>query len=657
MRIVEQIRFDQTPETPSGGVPLGDVIDLGGRSAASVDIPLSTLNRHALVAGATGSGKSQTVRHLLEGLHAASVPWLVIEPAKAEYAAMAGRLGPDADVAVIRLGDIAAVPLSLNPLEPEAGFPLQTHLDLVRALFLAAFEANEPFPQVLSQALMRCYTSLGWNLALSSPSSDGPPPRFPTLVDLQRTAGEVIDDIGYGAELAADVRGFVDVRLTSLLLGTPGRFLGGGHPLDMADLLSRNVVLELEDVGDDQDKAFCMGIVLIRLVEYLRVRHSAAGGSAGLRHVTVVEEAHRLLKATANGAPAGHAVEMFAGLLAEVRAYGEGIVVAEQIPSKLISDVVKNSALKILHRLPAADDREQIGATMNLGEAQSRAVVSLAPGQAVVFADGMDRPVLARIPLGEDRELRAAKPPTVATVGRRTGACGASCLKHPCDLREMGRAYDWVELHSELALWVELLTVAHLAGLPSPKPRDRSVMVAELSVRQLECVVAETVTRAVSGRARSIGSTYRPEALMAHLAEVAAGALVGREVVCETVETEWQAGRYRFSDVAEALYKFTGPADQPHPLTAEWASRGLRLRGDTIEAQCESYLLRPGARTPGTALLHGDGNITRLVAELSGADGFTEQLIEAAAILDIPLQWHRYIFQLAKSTAGVVSNG
>jgi DNA helicase HerA-like ATPase len=237
--------------------------------------------------------------------------------------------------------------------------------------------------------------------------------------------------------LAADVRGFVDVRLTSLLLGTTGRFLGSGHRLDMTDLLNRNVVLELEDVGDDQDKAFCMGVVLIRLIEHLRVRHSASGEQTGLRHVTVVEEAHRLLRATDGQTSAGHAVEMFAGLLAEIRAYGEGIVVAEQIPTKLVPDVVKNSAMKVLHRLPAADDRELVGATMNLNEAQSRAVVSLPPGRAAIFTDGMDRPVLAQIPYGEDREVRDPAPLSVAVDASRSPACGVSCLAQPCTLREI----------------------------------------------------------------------------------------------------------------------------------------------------------------------------------------------------------------------------
>src|ERR1700744_3287749 len=135
----------------------------------------------------------------------------------------------------------------------------------------------------------------------------------------------------------------------------PGRFLDGGHPIDFGRLLRRNVVLEIEDVGDDRDKAFLMGTVLLRLVEHLRLVGLEGSPAGGLRHLTVFEEAHRLLRRP--GGPEGvppRAVEVFAGLLAEIRAYGEGIVIAEQIPARLIGDVIKNTAVKIVHRLPAA---------------------------------------------------------------------------------------------------------------------------------------------------------------------------------------------------------------------------------------------------------------------------------------------------------------
>jgi hypothetical protein len=260
----------------------------------------------------------------------------VIEPAKAEYRLMAARL-PDAQVVVIRPGDLHVAPAGVNPLEPAAGpdgtrFPLQAHADLVRSLFLAAFEGDEPFPQVLAAALARCYEQAGWDLVTGEPAVPGAD--YPSLGDLQAAANAVVEEIGYGREITDNVRGFVRVRIGSLRLGTAGRFLGAGHRLDFGKLLAATAVLEIEDCGDDTDKAFVTGAVLIRLAEHLRMRARAEGPAPPrLRHLTVVEEAHRLLRQPppgTGGGPAAHAVEMFAGLLAEIRAYGEGLVVAEQ---------------------------------------------------------------------------------------------------------------------------------------------------------------------------------------------------------------------------------------------------------------------------------------------------------------------------------------
>ena len=157
--------FDVTSETAGDGpaIELGAILDGQDRPVGAFRVPLATLNRHALIAGATGSGKSQTVRHLLEQLTGAGVGWLAIEPVKSEYGAMAVRLAGRDDVTVINPADPESVPLSVNPLAPEPGFPVQAHIDMVRALFLAAFDASEPFPQIMSQALQRVYADCGWD--------------------------------------------------------------------------------------------------------------------------------------------------------------------------------------------------------------------------------------------------------------------------------------------------------------------------------------------------------------------------------------------------------------------------------------------------------------------------------------------------------------
>ena len=244
-------------------VGLGVILDAQDRPAGEFLVPLPTFNRHALVTGATGAGKSQTVRHLLTGLTRAGLPWLVIEPVKSEYPGMAGRLaglGPAGEVTVLNPADPGAIPLSVNPLAPERGYPVQAHIDMVRALFLAAFDADEPFPQIIAQALQRVYEANGWDVVTGGTlAGAAAEPAVPSLAQLQRAALEVIEDVGYGRELQADVRGFVDVRLRSLRIGSAGRFFEGGHPADIARLLRRNVVLCLEDVANDEDKAILVG--------------------------------------------------------------------------------------------------------------------------------------------------------------------------------------------------------------------------------------------------------------------------------------------------------------------------------------------------------------------------------------------------------------
>jgi hypothetical protein len=173
---------------------------------------------------------------------------------------------------------------------------------------------------VLSAALTRVYEDAGWDLALGETVTPDANPSYPNLTDLQRAAIRIVQEVGYSQRVTDDVLGFIKVRLSGLRLGTTGRFLVGGHQLDFGQLLRTNAVLEIEDVGDDSDKAFLMGTVLIRLVEHLRMANRAnrvgLAGQAGLRHLTVIEEAHRLLRrqegpgGAGSGGAAAHAVEM-----------------------------------------------------------------------------------------------------------------------------------------------------------------------------------------------------------------------------------------------------------------------------------------------------------------------------------------------------------
>ena len=595
LRLVEPHTFDVTPDLPdAGGLHLGAVLDEAHEDVGPLALSHESLNRHTFVCGATGAGKSQTVRHLLTEATRSGIPWLVVEPAKAEYARMATRIADlGGDVIVIRPGDRDTAPAGLNPFEPAEGFPLQTHVDRLRALFLAAFESWEPFPQVMSTALVRCYEQFGWDLVLGEPAHRGSNPRYPTLGDLQRVAAEVVADIGYGAQATADVGGFIKVRLSSLRLGTTGRFFEGGHPLRFDRLRERNVVLEIEDVGDDADKAFLMGAVLMRLSEDLWVANRAHP-SEGLSHLTVIEEAHRLLRRAESGASdaTAKAVEMFASLLAEVRAYGEGLVIAEQIPSKLTPDVIKNTAVKIVHRLPAKDDRDSVGATMNVDEAQSRHLVTLVPGQGAVFTDGMDRPLLVQVPDGTQVEARgAARPaPVTALIGRRSASCGAECVAQACTLRDMVQARHLLAERPWLVVWAELTVLAHLAGFGTPAV-DRAGLPALDAVlrspRIFDCALSHAVDAAVVARTEVLQPTVDPDDLAAHCCTSIRAVLdeVDPDAICGPHGLRYLARPYRWHEILAALEDV--PPDAPRDArSAEWEERlGRHVQGDTAAEQ------------------------------------------------------------------------
>jgi len=345
---------------------------------------------------------------------------MVIEPAKAEYRALVDHptIGPL--VRVFTAGKATVAPFVLNPFEVPNGTTVSEHLNLLRAAFTAAFGMWTPLPQILERCLHEIYDDRGWDLRTNANSRLSDPAQtagsFPTLSDLIAKVNEVIPALGYEDKVAGDLRAALVTRLESLRRGAKGAMLDVSRSLPPEELFDHPTVVELEALGDEGDKAFFAGLLLIRLAEYRR----AKGQSAELVHLLVIEEAHRLLanvpmQASEESAnPRGEAVQTFSNLLSEIRAYGQGVVIADQVPVRLAPDVMKNTNLKIAHRVVSADDREALAGAMAMDESQARALASLEVGEAVVFSGGDDAPLLVRIPLVKDG--LAKSPPADARV-------------------------------------------------------------------------------------------------------------------------------------------------------------------------------------------------------------------------------------------------
>lgn len=378
-------------------INLGEVIDCGRRQPGNrVRLDKADLNKHSFITGVTGAGKTTTCLNLLIE---SGLPFLVIEPAKTEYRALHGRLAGEIDY--YRPNGDTHRSLRLNPfalLHPKQ--KLKSHASFLRNAFAAIFPMEASMPYLVEQAILRAYEEKGWDLAdnscLLADDPFAPAARaWPTMSDMIRQLDTLIPEQGMGKEFEEKYRGSLVSRLTSLTHGVLGDVLDVPQSVDFTTLLDRHVVIELEEVKDGEGKALMMALLLGVVSEAIRQRH---GENPLFRHLTLVEEAHRLLARPEPGDKArAMAVDAFADLLAEVRKYGEGLIIADQIPAKLIPDVIKNTHTKIVHRLFAEDDRRAMGETMMMDDAQRDFLPNLATGEAIVFCGGWHGPSHAAI--------------------------------------------------------------------------------------------------------------------------------------------------------------------------------------------------------------------------------------------------------------------
>jgi hypothetical protein len=292
-----------------------------------------------------------------------------------------------------------SVKYRINPFETTPQISLQTHIDYLLSTFKAAFDLYPPMPYILEKAVYEIYSDRGWDI-VENTNRYGLT-EYPTLSDLYNKIDVIVDNMGYHQEVQSNVKAALQARVYSLMIGGKGAMLNTPKSVPIQELLSRPVVMELEDLGDDETKSFVIGILLVQLYEYRKSQMTK--GSKQLSHILMVEEAHRLLKNVSEGGEGGNtrakSVEFFCNLLAEIRTFGQGILIADQIPTKLAPDTIKNTNLKIVHRTVAQEDRETIGRAMNMNPAQIEYLSSLRRGYAAVYAEGDNRPKCVKLPL------------------------------------------------------------------------------------------------------------------------------------------------------------------------------------------------------------------------------------------------------------------
>lgn len=417
------VRFANNPAPIHGdSITIGNIVDTGVVQNTHYDIDVNSLVRHTLVAGSTGSGKSTTCKRILHEVMGRDIPVLVIEPAKDDYVRWAieqNKNLPDEKkfrIFMPGMDDIDGYQteqLYINPFQPAAvkgsKVDLLQHSENFAVLLNSALPGEEVIPILMEEVV---YTSIfRFSIANGRDIRDGlvePMKHYPNIDIMVREAVNIMKNKTYDERNKTNLSEILITRLQSLRRGTRGKILNVKRSTDFGEVFSQNVIINLSHLSGSKDKALVMSLLMQALYDYrqscynydLAYREKARQNR--LCHLTLVEEAHNVLLKPSNfsssGSPQHAAAELFDNLLSEIRSYGEGFIVVDQVPTRLIDGAIKNTNYKIVHRLTAPDDQEVMASCMAFREDQKYIIPALERGNSIICGDEDDAAVWVRIP-------------------------------------------------------------------------------------------------------------------------------------------------------------------------------------------------------------------------------------------------------------------
>lgn len=403
----------QLNENSGSEIELGNIYHMYTEEQTPVRLNVRNLTAHTFITGSTGAGKSTTVYKMLDELTRGSteenVKFMVVEPAKGEYKnalAANARL----DVHVYGTNPKQTKLLRINPFRFPHEIHIYEHMDRLTEIFNVCWPMYAAMPAVLKAAIENAYRKAGWDLMTSeNPYGEV----YPCFEDVANEVNAYINSSEYSDDTKGDYKGSLVTRLTSLTNGING-LIFAADDLSDEELFEQNTIVDLSRAGNPDTKALIMGILILKLQEYRMAQ--AKGSDAVLRHVTVLEEAHNLLKRTSTEQSSesanlvGKSVEMLANAIAEMRTYGEGFIIADQAPGLLDASVIRNTNTKIIMRLPDEEDRKLVGKAANLNDDQIAELAKLPRGVAAVYQSEWTGPVLCKVEKPDLKQERFDEP-------------------------------------------------------------------------------------------------------------------------------------------------------------------------------------------------------------------------------------------------------
>ena len=377
-------------------------------------LDLDSMASHCFIAGSTGSGKSNTVYKLLQEIiddenkyklpgenEYKNVKFLIIEPAKGEYKLAFGNLpGINIFTTNPRYNNM----LSINPFEFNDEIHVLEHLDRLIEIFSACWPLYAAMPALLKASFERAYVRHGWDLKHSIWIDCGNG-KYPIFTDVMEILPQILNEKEFSADTKGDYIGALVTRIESLTNGLMGQIFTS-NAISEDVLFGENTIIDLSRVGSSETQALIMGILVLKLSEYRQSEQK--GTNLPLRHVTILEEAHNLLKRTSteqgmeSANVQGKSVEMISRSIAEMRTYGEGFIIVDQSPTAVDISAIKNTNTKIIMNLPEATDCEAVGHSIGLNQEQIKELNRLITGVAAVYQNRWLEAVLVKIDKAKD---------------------------------------------------------------------------------------------------------------------------------------------------------------------------------------------------------------------------------------------------------------
>ena len=377
---------DRASRTYADNVVSGGDIMVGALKSSphgdTIGISLNDLTKHMLIVGTPGSGKTTFSASLLDRLWKEhNIPFLVIEPAKNEYRALVQSIS---DLQVFTPGKNFISPFVFNPFVPPKKVRLETYKSTLKTAFAAAVSMSTPLDKIFEEAVNNCYSDFRW-LDTYTVADKG---RIFNISDFIKCFEETFDAIGYTGD-AKNIGRAGLVRLQSLV-----NLFDNYFSIPIEDLLEKPTIIELAAIENSDQKALIISLLLLSILAYVNSNYI---GEGSLRNVILLEEAHVLLDADTNAGegeanPSAIAQGLVKRMLAEIRSYGVGIIIADQSPRKVTTDVVALTDIKLAFRLVEAADKQILADSSNMNEIQAQRLAKLRPGEAFLFFGRLDEP-------------------------------------------------------------------------------------------------------------------------------------------------------------------------------------------------------------------------------------------------------------------------